>query len=153
MFKAMIDHLSFARAPDVMCTRSAIDFEWSVKLIGAGSFYVGIASRFKQEEHTWIYSYDKNSILYGTHYMDIRVGSNTVHSNLMAHKNGDVIRFRFQPRTKKLLIDLVRANIFSLPNLEIKNGHYEIDLQDNVNYFPVVQCISHNKGAEAHLIE
>ena len=84
--------------------------------------------------------------------MDIRVGSNTIHDNPTEHKNGDVIRFRFQPRTKKLLIDLVGTNIFSLPNLEIKNGHYEIDLQDDVYYFPVVQCI-YSKGAEAHLIE
>ena len=84
--------------------------------------------------------------------MDITVGLNTVHSNLMEHKNGDVIRFRFQPRTKKLLIDLVGPNICLTPNLEIKNGHYEIDLQDDVYYFPVVQCI-YSKGAEAHLIE
>ena len=150
MFKA-IGHLSYARAPEVMYTRSAIDFEWSVKLIGYGSFYVGIASQLKLE-NSCIYSYDQNSILYSTNYMDIRVGSNTIHPNLTEHKNGDVIRFRFQPRTKKLLIDLVGANIFSTPNLEIKNGHYEIDLQDDVYYFPVVQCI-YNNGAEAHLIE
>ena len=150
MFKA-IGRFSFARAPDVMHTRSDIDFEWSVKLIGAGSFYVGIATQLKLESSI-IYEYDQNSILYSTNYKDIRVGSNTVHSNLMEHKNGDVIRFRFQPRTKKLLIDLVGTNIFSLPNLEIKNGHYEIDLQDDVYYFPVVQCRL-NSGAEAHLIE
>ena len=85
--------------------------------------------------------------------MDIRVGSNTIHDNLTDHKNGDVIRFTFQPRTKKLLIDLVGANIFSTPNLDIKNGHYEIDLQDDVNYFPVVQCIYDSIDSEAHLIE
>ena len=109
MFKA-IGHFSYARAPEVMYTRSAIDFEWSVKLIGYGSFYVGIASQLKLE-NSCIYSYDQNSILYSTNYMDIRVGSNTIHPNLTEHKNGDVIRFRFQPRTKKLLIDLVGANI------------------------------------------
>ena len=85
--------------------------------------------------------------------MDIRVGSNTIHDNPTEHKNGDVIRFRFQPRTKKLLIDLVGPNICLTPNLEIKNGHYEIDLQDDVYYFPVVQCVSINEGSEAHLIE
>ena len=132
-----------------MFTRSPIDFEWSVKLFG-GSFYVGIASQLKLESSK-IYSYDQNAILYSTNYKDIRIGSNTIHPNLTRHKNGDVIRFRFQPRTKKLLIDLVGAYIFSTPNLDIKNGHYEIDLQDDVYYFPVVQC--GNKGAEAHLIE
>ena len=110
MFKAL-GICSSARAPDVMHTRSAIDFEWSVKLIGAGSFYVGIASQLKLE-YSFIYEYDQNSILYSTNYKDIRIGSNTIHPNLTEHKNGDVIRFRFQPRSKKLLIDLVGANIF-----------------------------------------
>ena len=142
---------SFARAPDLMHTRSDIDFEWSVKLIGAGSFYVGIATQLKLQSSV-IYQYDQNSILYSTNYKDIRIGSNTIHPNLTEHKNGDVIRYRFQPRSKKLLIDLVGPNICLTPNLEIKNGHYEIDLQDDVYYFPVVQCRL-SLGAEAHLIE
>ena len=80
----------------------------------------------------------------------IEIGTNTVYSNLAIQENEDVIRFRFQPQTKKLLIDLVGANIFSTPYLEIKNGHYEVDLQDDVYYFPVVQCV-YNRGAEVHL--
>ena len=91
-----------------------MDFEWSVKLIGIGYFYVGIASMLKTEESK-IYSYDQNSVLYGTNHRNIRVGSKTrfeLYSNLPEHKDGDVIRFRFKPQTKKLLIDLVRLNLF-----------------------------------------
>ena len=103
-----------ARAPEVMSTQSAVGFEWSLKLIDGsfGSlFYVGIASKLKLE-NSWIYNYDPNSILYSTHYRDIRVGTNSIHSHLRSHKDGDVIRFRFQPQTKKLLIDLVRVILF-----------------------------------------
>ena len=105
---------SHARAPDVMSTQSAVGFEWTIKLIGryTESFYVGIASMIKPEDSK-IYSYDQNSVLYSTHYRDIRVGSTPLHSNLTEHKDGDVIRFRFQPQTKKLLIDLVRVNLYS----------------------------------------
>ena len=106
-----------ARAQDVMSTQSAIGFEWSVKLIdiGTASFFVGIASMIKTEL-SLILEYDPNSVLYCTGYRDIRVGSKKLHSNLTEHKDGDVIRFRFQPQTKKLLIDLVRLNLFSAPN-------------------------------------
>ena len=103
---------SHARAPDVMSTQSAVGFEWTIKLIGGSgaSFYVGIASVLKPEQSN-IYSYDQNSVLYSTYYRDIRVGTTPLYSKLTRHKNGDVIRFRFQPQTKKLLIDLVRVNL------------------------------------------
>ena len=104
------DKFSHARAQDVMSTQSSIGFEWSVKLIGDCDVHVGIASKIKKEERG-ICSYDSNSVLYSTFYSDIRVGSNTLHSNLTEHKDGDVIRFRFKPQTKKLLIELVRLNL------------------------------------------
>ena len=91
---------SHARAQNVMSTRSASDFEWSVKLIGTASFIVGIASMIKTEVSK-IFSYDPNSVLYSTFYSDIRVGSKQLISNLTDHTDGDVIRFRFQPQTKK----------------------------------------------------
>ena len=113
VFKSL-DWFSHARAQDVMSTQSATGSEWSVKLIGGGPFYVGIASIIRTEESK-IFSYDPNSVLYCTSYRDIRVGSKKLHSNLTLHKDGDVIRFRFQPQTKKLLIDFVdwvRLNLF-----------------------------------------
>ena len=98
-----------ARASNVMSTQSATDFEWSIKCIGT-AFRVGIASQLKSQ-NTFIFDYDDKSILYYTNENSplIRVGSTVIHSNLPRWTNGDVIRFRFQPRTKKLLIDLVRS--------------------------------------------
>ena len=99
-----------ARAQDVMSTQYKIDFEWSVKLIHNAHFCVGIASMIKPEV-SLIWDYDPNSVLYSTSG-EICVGSEPLHSNLAKHKDGDVIRFRFQPQTKKLLIDLVRLDLF-----------------------------------------
>ena len=123
IFKSLAMY-SHARAPDVMSTQSAIGFEWTLKLIGDSgrSFYVGIASMIKPEDSK-IYDYDQNSVLYSTNYRDIRVGSKSLHLNLTPHKNGDVIRFRFQPQTKKLLIDLVRVNLyFQRITFELRTG-------------------------------
>ena len=98
-----------------MSTQSTSGFEWSVKLIGSSRSYfdVGIASIFKLEDAA-IRNYDETAILYSTCDENnrfipvIRSGKNTVHSNLPKFKTGDVIRFRFQPLMKKLIIELVR---------------------------------------------
>jgi len=98
-----------------MSTQSKIGFEWSVKLFGTSSFYVGIASQVKTEESAYIPEmfislYDQNAILYCTSGSStaIKIGSTLVHSNLTKHRNEGVIRFRFQPDEKKLVINLVR---------------------------------------------
>ena len=102
-----------ARAKNVFSTQSRTDFEWSVELFstyGITSFYVGIASQLDHD--SWIVNADQNAILYNTNTSGdkpiIQSGGNTIHSNLRKHKTGDVIRFRFKPQTKKLLINLVR---------------------------------------------
>lgn len=136
IFKSPGNYSSYARAKNVMSTQSETDFEWSVKLFST-LFDVGIAS--KLEQGSYIVDTDRNAILYysngGTPI--IQSGGKIIHSNLGKQKNGDVVRFRFKPQTKKLLINL--------------NGQIEIDLKDNVNYFPVVQ--SRYDGFEAHLID
>ena len=98
-----------------MSTQSATDFEWSVKCIGDGGFRAGIASQLKPE-NTFIFDYDDNSILYYNNPPVIRNGSTVIHSNLPKWTNGDVIRFRFLPQTKKLLIDLVRIILMNFAN-------------------------------------
>ena len=137
-----LDFYGFARATNIMSTKSETDFEWSVKLFGGRYFSVGIASQFKPV-HKLIYSYDQNAIVYSSWNADIRVGRNPIHSNLMEHQSEDVIKFRFQPRTKKLLIDRTR--------ISRTIGHYEVDLKDDVNYIPFVQS-SDPVAREAHLI-
>ena len=113
-----------------MSTRSPTDFEWSVKLIfGRSSFCVGIASELNREG-SYIDEYDSNAIFYycwspsECGIGNLSNGMGIVHhsreyesgeyegntnpeGNLKEYESGDVIRFRFQPQTKKLLIDLV----------------------------------------------
>ena len=144
------DSFGYARATNIMSTKSETDFEWSVKLFGGPDFSVGIASKFRPFLSTvntlncnLIYTYDQNAIMYSSYNADIRVGENSIHANLMEHQSEDVIKFRFQPRTKKLLIDRTRNSR--------TNGQYEVDLNDDVNYYPFVQT-SHHSAREAHLI-
>ena len=101
-----------ARATHVMSTQSSTDFEWSVKLVGGWNFCVGIASQLKRESRS-ISTYDQNAILYRSYERlkpDIQIGPHLIHRDVTKHQNGDVIRFRFQPHAKKLLIDLVRTS-------------------------------------------
>ena len=94
-----------------MSTQSPTDFEWSVRLVGGLRFCVGIASRLKRED-AWMYTYDQNAIIYQSYktaFPDIKTGSDVIHPDVTKYKTGDVIRFRFQPHAKKLLIDLVRT--------------------------------------------
>ena len=105
---------SYARATEVMSTQSETDFKWSVKLLGDFWFSVGIASQLKREENR-IFDYDHDAILYYTNRDSpiISIGSNTIHSNLRTQEIGDIIRLRFQPQRKKLVIDLVRELVFN----------------------------------------
>ena len=111
-----LGELGATRATNIMSTRSTSGFEWSVKLNCSGSscFEVGIASIFKLEDFASmhaVFNYDKTAILYsvdGSAETRIFSRKNKVHSNLPQHKIGDVIRFKFQPLTKKLIIELVR---------------------------------------------
>ena len=108
MFKSSDDY-GFARAKNVMSTRSPTDFEWSLKLIGGSCFCVGIASELNRDGSD-IDEYDSNAILYFCSTRcesEISIGIASVHSDLKEYESGDVIRFRFQPQIKKLLIDLV----------------------------------------------
>ena len=118
LFKSL-ENYGHARATNDMSTQSSTDFEWSVKLVSGWNFCVGIASQLKRE-NIFINTNDQNAILYRSyegHKPDIKVGSYIIHRDVTKHKTGDVIRFRFQPQSKKLLIDLVRKNTPKLRKL------------------------------------
>lgn len=134
-----------------MSTQSAVGFEWSIKLIGARQYYVGIATTLKPG--SLISNTDQNSIIYNCYYSTIQIGLKAIHSNRTQQNAGDVIRFEFRPKTKKLVIELVRVVIFidAVLSRNVKHGRYEIDLQDNVYYFPVIQSTA-DSALEAHLI-
>ena len=101
----------YARAAVDMSSQSETVFKWSVKVLCDRGFRVGIASQLRQEVEE-IYGYDENAILYGTQKgvtnPGFTVGSNQIHSYPAKPKNGDVIHFRFQPKTNELVVRLVR---------------------------------------------
>ena len=100
---------AYARAAEVMSTQSETDFEWSVKLLADYFFDLGIASQLKRG-HSLILTYDQNAILYVSCSGSpaIYMGNNGIHTGLPQQKTGDVIKFRFEPQRKKLVIALVR---------------------------------------------
>jgi len=97
-----------------MSTQSEMDFEWSVKLIGDKGFCVGITSRLSTGTFSQICVTDQNAISYFStaNSTSIKIGKNTVHSNLPEQKTGDVIRFQFRPLTKNFTIELASVRIF-----------------------------------------
>ena len=149
-----INKFGFARAGDLMSTKSTADFEWCVKLMQTMHFNVGIASKHKRESSS-ICDYDQNAVLFSAHNVSkVKIGSKTIHSNLLSAKPEDVIRFRFQPEQKKLVINLVRvekSSIFEILFQQERNVVYKIDLQDNVNYYAFIQSVGED-AIEAHLI-
>ena len=99
--------LGYARAPVLMSTHSATDFEWSVKFINGPYFDIGIASKLKTS--SVIYSYDREAIVLDAYnsYTNIKRGTTKIHSGLKKLQTGDVIYFKFQPRTKTFVIEWV----------------------------------------------
>ena len=112
-----LDRFAYARAQVVMSTQSATGFEWSVKLIGASFFTVGIASKLEPDKP--IDDNDQEAIVYYAYdfVSDIRRGSTAIYSDLKKVNSGDVIRFKFQPDAKKLIIHWVRNRNSSSANL------------------------------------
>ena len=80
-----------------MSTQSTTDFEWSVTICDVEWGIVGIASQLIPQQKS-IRDYDQNAIVLGA-YRSQGV-------DLPTYNPGDVIRFRFQPQRKKLVIDL-----------------------------------------------
>ena len=100
-----------------MSTQSTTGFEWSVKLIG-DPFFCGIGIASKLARGSIICNNDQEAIVLDAdrHSVDIRRGTKIIHSGLRK-LSGDVIHFKFQPDTKKLIIDRVRNIKFSSINL------------------------------------
>ena len=104
-----VNDYAYARAADVMSTKSAIGFEWSVKLIGRSHFVVGIASQPLPKSNSQLLKTYQNAILYCSNEDRTIIFSKprVLYPN-QRQVNGDVVRFKFQPQRKKLIIELVR---------------------------------------------
>ena len=72
------DKLAYARAADLMSTKSAADFEWCVKLMGTLDFNVGIATKQKKQPSN-VFEYDQNAVFFTMYnnIPEIKIGSKT----------------------------------------------------------------------------
>ena len=101
-----IDTLGCVRGADLMSTKSSADFEWCVKLMQS-YFNVGIASKYTISESK-ISDHDENAVfICSRDTLKIKIGSETIYSNVTMKYPDNVIRFRFRPEQKKLDINLV----------------------------------------------
>ena len=117
-----LDYLAYARASTVMSTQSLTNFEWSVKLIGSPYFGIGIASEL--DPGSFICDDDQKAIMVDAYNMEagdvdadnvdvdddnieIKRGHSGICWDLKKPQTGDVIHFKFQPGTKKLVIEWV----------------------------------------------
>ena len=98
---------SYARASEVMNSKSPNDFRWSVRITGhVFDFYIGIASKLERKTN-FIGSYDEYAIIYAAQDGSIRKQRNSVCINTSKAKSGEEIHFRFQPKLKKISLTLV----------------------------------------------
>ena len=104
---------SFVRASNLMCTQSESVYEWSIKHFGPNErLLLGIASKIEPGEKCYM---DESAILYDTANRRFRSKSkfsNEKQIQRIIFKTGDVIRFKFIPQRKKLIIDMVKNSNF-----------------------------------------
>ena len=98
--------VTYARATEVMNTKSPFDFRWSIRVTGGRWIYIGIASKL-QRKNTSIGDYDKNAILFSPRDWTVSKGSQTIQTGIAKSKYEGEIHFRFQPKLKKFSLSLV----------------------------------------------
>ena len=103
----------FARATEIMNTKSMHDYQWSIKLGNSHWFYIGVASRL-QKAMVCIEDYDKNAILFNTTDGIIYLGKNEIQKDVIKPQDGDLINCRFQPKLKKFCVSLVRFHLVKI---------------------------------------
>ena len=100
---------SFARAKEVMNSKSPNDFRWSIRLNDDLRIYIGIASQL-QLETTCIGNYDEYAILYCCYAGKICLHETRSKKIIDAIEVGSAdteIHFRFQPKLKKFSFSIV----------------------------------------------
>ena len=98
--------VTYARATEVMNTKSPFDFRWSIRVSGGTWISIGIASKLKKKD-TFIGDYDKNAILFSPRGWTVSKGDQTIQTEIAKDKYGGEIHFRFQPKLKKFSLSLV----------------------------------------------
>ena len=110
----------FARATEVMNSKSPNVFRWSIRLPRDPPIYIGIASKL-QRENTFIANYDEYAIIYCPNNGLISIGreGNKILSNAKAieFERGEAIHFRFQPKLKKFSFAMVCIILFMVNRL------------------------------------
>ena len=120
----------------MMNTNSTTEYQWSVKLVGDQFFHVGIATKLKRcSEH--IHKYDSNAIFYSSVGRVWDGQKNIFDPTHYQQESGDVISFKFHPKSKKLDVQLTT----SAQSVTLDKFHWSISVtvKDNINYFPFAQ--------------
>ena len=106
-FKATEDQ-GYARATEIMNSKSTHDYRWSIRIIGDESIYIGIASKLKRT-HDWILYYDENSLTYAPLDRYVWKADTVITHNFIKAKSGDEVHFTFQPKLQKFSISFVSS--------------------------------------------
>ena len=93
-----------ARAVEVMNSKSANDFYWSLKCdFKEDACYIGIASII-QRSNSFLGAHDENAILFDLHFGTITKGSYVYRHSVISVDSKDEIHLKFQPKLKKFSI-------------------------------------------------
>ena len=103
----------FARAMEIMNSKSSNDFCWSVRITDDQCTAIGIATKLKQINEPIYNKQDENSIIFYPCHGNIWAGQTVLHEGISKTKSGAEYHFRFQPKTKKLLISFVSTIILT----------------------------------------
>ena len=114
-FKAGENSFSFARATEIMNSKSNNEFRWSVRTTGrVFNFYIGIATHLERT-NGFIGHYDKYAITYSPYDGRICKGGAILQNCFAKVKSGDEMHLRFQPKLKKFSVSVVLILLF-IPN-------------------------------------
>ena len=107
VFKAT-EARGYARATEIMNSKSTHDYRWSIRIIGQESIYIGIASKLKRTQD-WILYYDENSLTYAPLGGYVWKANTVIEHKFIKADSGDEVHFRFQPKLKKFSISFVSS--------------------------------------------
>jgi len=123
----------YARAAEIMNSKSSNDFRWCLKITGRWFVSVGIASTLQLIDE-YIHHQDENSLIFWCSWSNLKgkifkgktVIKEGIDAPFLNDKREFEIRCRFQPKLKKF------SFLFG-------DEEYDCDIKEDIDYFPVIQ--------------